>query len=114
MPAPDGGVPPSGYASPPVLSSTFSRKVQQHPSGSNRHVRFVVSPDRIHDHAHPTLALLPADDLHALAFEILVAMKEVLHFLEHVRRRVGDVEPLLVIRIMQRHGENLVVRLSAI
>jgi hypothetical protein len=33
----------------------------------------------------------------------------VFDFLQHVPRDVGDVEPLLVIRIVQWHGEDLVV-----
>ena len=57
--------------------------------------------------SHPTIS-------HALALEILVDREEVLDLLEKVLRHVGDVEVLLVVRIVHRHGEDLVVRLAAV
>ena len=37
-----------------------------------------------------------------------------LDLFQHVLRRVGDIEPLLMIGVVQRHGENFIVRLAAI
>jgi hypothetical protein len=74
----------------------------------------LVANDRFVDHACRHLALLPTDDLHPPALEILVDMEEVLHFLQIMLRKIGDVEVFVVIRIVTGHGENLVVRLAAI
>src|SRR5689334_14158137 len=83
-------------------------------SGAERHVGLLVPPDSLDDGVHRLETLLPTDDLHALSFQILIALKEMLDLLQHVLGRVGDVEPFLVIRIVQRHGENLVVGLAAV
>src|SRR5829696_5291136 len=74
-------------------------------------VRLIVAVDRVDDDAHRFLALPPTPHLHTLPFEVLVALEEVLDLLELVPRDVGDVEPLLVVRVVARHGEDLVVRL---
>src|SRR5437773_12521405 len=75
---------------------------------------FLVAGDRFVDHASRNLALLPPDDLDSPSFQILVDMKEVLHLLQIMLRKIGDVDILVVIRVMTRHCEDFVVGLAAI
>src|SRR6266566_1679234 len=75
---------------------------------------FLVARNRFADHASRNFALLPSNDLYAPSFQILVDMEEVLHFLQIMLRKVGDVEVLVVVRVVARHRENLVVRFSTI
>ncbi len=70
---------------------------------------FLVALYRLVDHPSRDLALLPAHDLHPTAFEVLVDMEEVLHFPQIMLRNVGDVEVLVVIRVVSWDCQDLVV-----
>src|SRR3954469_24118825 len=74
----------------------------------------LVARDRFIDDARRNLALLPAHNLDSPTLEILVDMEEMLHFLQIMLGKVGDVEILVVIRIVARDRQNLVVGLAAI
>ena len=67
---------------------------------SDPEVLLLVPLDRILNHFHRDVALLPSDDLDAPALEILVDMEEVLDFLQVMLREVRDVEVLVVKRIV--------------
>src|SRR6266566_1390282 len=75
---------------------------------------FLVARNRFADHASRNFALLPSNDLYAPSFQVLVDMEEVLHFLQIMLRKVGDVEVLVVIRIVTRYRQDLVIGLTAV
>src|ERR1700687_6294221 len=74
----------------------------------------LIPRDRFADDAGGKLAFLPSDDLHPPSLEILVDMEEMLHFPQIMLRKIGNVEILVVIRIVAGDGDDLVVRLPAI
>src|SRR6266542_1544308 len=75
---------------------------------------FLVARDGLENHMRRDVAFLPADHLDPTPFEILVDEEEVLDLLERMLREVGDVEVLLIERVVARDSENLVVRLMAV
>src|ERR1700693_3668200 len=74
----------------------------------------LIARDRLVDDPRRDFALLPSYDLYAATLQILVDMEEVLHFLQIMLREIGDVEVLVVIRVVTRHRQNLVVGLPAV
>src|SRR6202171_1252008 len=74
----------------------------------------LIPRDRFADDAGGKLAFLPSDDLHPPSLEILVDMEEMLHFPQIMLRKIGNVEVLMVIRVVAGHGNDLVVGLAAI
>src|ERR1700738_3748037 len=82
--------------------------------GTNLIVPLLIARDRFADHASGHFTFLPSDNLHAPSLEILVDMEEMLHFPQIMLRKIGNVEILVVIRIVAGDGDDLVVRLPAI
>jgi hypothetical protein len=75
---------------------------------------FLIARDRFIDDRSRNFALLPTDDLHASSLEVFVDMEEMLHFLQIMLGKIGDVEIFVVIRVVTRHREDLVVGLAPI
>src|SRR5688572_27589014 len=74
----------------------------------------LITRNGLTDHLRCHLALLPSEDLDPPAFEILVDMEEVLHLLQIMLRKVGNVEVPMVVRVVARHREDLVVGLTTV
>src|SRR5688500_6909510 len=66
----------------------------------------LVTRNGLADHLRCHLALLPSEDLDPPAFEILVDMEEVLHLLQIMLRKVGNVEVPMVVRVVARHRQD--------
>src|SRR5215471_13793774 len=69
--------------------ASVHRPIATESSRPDPHVRRRIAVDRLGDHPHRRIALLPAFDLDALALQILVREKEVLDFLQLMPRDVG-------------------------
>src|SRR5580704_135500 len=73
-----------------------------------------VPLDRPIDLDEGRLVSLPTEDLHALAFEILVDLEKVRDLAQGMRRNVGEVEEFVLRRIFGGHAEDLVVGVSPV
>src|SRR6266550_1532265 len=74
----------------------------------------LIPRDRLVEYACRHFALLPSHDLDAATLQVLVDMKEMLHFLQIMLREIRNVEILVVVRVVARHCQNLVVGLPAV
>src|SRR5687768_6264316 len=95
-------------------ATSFTTRSPPHRSRAYPEEFLVVAFDGVRYDLHRDLALLPSYDLHAPSLQILVDVEEVLHLLEVMLREIRNVESVVVKGVMRRHGDDLVVRLSAV